>query len=81
MHDDAPAHFSLAVRDVLCHDRWISRGGPTAWPPRSPDLNPMAFYLRGHLKTILYASLVDNKEAFRRIVDVCQTIRNFPRRL
>jgi hypothetical protein len=41
MHDGAPAHFSRAVRDVLnntYHDPWIGRGGPTAWPPRSPDL-------------------------------------------
>jgi hypothetical protein len=32
---------------VLCEirntfrDRWTRRGGPTAWPPRSPDLNPL----------------------------------------
>jgi hypothetical protein len=44
MHDGAPAHFSRAVRDVLsnkCHDRWIGRGGPPAWPSLSPDLNPL----------------------------------------
>jgi hypothetical protein len=44
MHDGAQAHVSRAVRDVLSntyHDRWINRGGPTAWPPRSPDLNPL----------------------------------------
>jgi hypothetical protein len=23
--------------------RWIGRGGPIAWPPRSPDLTPMDF--------------------------------------
>jgi hypothetical protein len=36
--------FSRAVRDVLSnsyHDRWTGRGGPTAWPPRSPDMNPL----------------------------------------
>jgi hypothetical protein len=35
-----------AVRDVLSnayHDRWVGRGGPTAWPPRSTDLNPLDF--------------------------------------
>jgi hypothetical protein len=44
MHDGAPAHFSRAVRDVLnntCHDRWIGRVRPSAWPPSSPDLNPL----------------------------------------
>jgi hypothetical protein len=38
----APEHFSRAVRDVLSntyHDRCIGRGGPTAWLPRSSDLN------------------------------------------
>jgi hypothetical protein len=40
------------VRDVLSntyHDRWIGRGGPTARPTRPPDLNPLRFYLWGHL--------------------------------
>jgi hypothetical protein len=51
MRDGAPVHFSRAVRGVLsntCHDRRIGRGH-TAWPPRSPDLNPLHFYLWGHL--------------------------------
>jgi hypothetical protein len=78
MHDGALAHFSCALRDVLnntYHDRWIRRGGPTVWPPRSPDLNP----LWGHLKTLVYAAPVDNEEALhRRIVDACQTIPNCP---
>jgi hypothetical protein len=59
IHVGAPAHFSRAVRDVLSntyHDRWIGRGGPTAWPPRSPDLNPLDFYRWGHLKPLLYAA-------------------------
>ena len=53
MHDGAPAHFSLIVPDTLAgiyHDRWIGRGGPVPWPARSPDLNPLDFYLWGHLK-------------------------------
>jgi hypothetical protein len=75
-------HFSRAVRDVLnntYHDPWIGRGGPTAWPPRSPDLNPLDCYLWGHLNTPVYAAPVDNEEALHhRIVDACQTIRNCP---
>jgi hypothetical protein len=81
MHDGASAHFSRAVRNVLnnsYHDRWIDRGGPTAWPPCStPDLNPLDFYVRGHLNTLVYAALVDNKETHG-IVDACQTISNYP---
>jgi hypothetical protein len=48
MYDGAAAYFSLAIRDVLNNnykDRGISRRGPIAWPPRSPDLNPLNFYL------------------------------------
>lgn len=46
MHDGAPAHFTGAVREFLnnSYPRWIGRGGPTAWPPRSPDLNPLDFF-------------------------------------
>jgi hypothetical protein len=81
-HECAPAHFSRAVRDVLnntYHHRWTGRGGPTAWPPRSPDMNPLDFYLWGHLKPLVYSAPVDNEEALRHcIVDACQAIRNCP---
>ncbi|KAJ4436866.1 hypothetical protein ANN_16998 [Periplaneta americana] len=33
--------------------RWIDRGGPIAGPPRSPDLNPLDFYLWDHLKELM----------------------------
>jgi hypothetical protein len=55
------------ARNVLSnsyHDRRISRGLPTAWPPRSPDLNPLDFYLCGHLKTLVYAAPFDNERHF-----------------
>ncbi|KAJ4447231.1 hypothetical protein ANN_09235 [Periplaneta americana] len=48
LHDGAPAHFSRTARRYLDRrfpDRWIGRGGPIAWPPRSPDRNPLDFYL------------------------------------
>jgi hypothetical protein len=66
LHDGPPAYFSRAVRGVLNNtycDRWIGRGGPTAWPRRSPDLNPLDFYLWGQLKALAYAAPVDNEEA------------------
>jgi hypothetical protein len=82
MHDCAPAHFSRSLQDVLnntYHDVWIGRGGPTAWPPRSPDFNPLDFYLWGHLNSLVYAAPVDNEETLHhRIVDACQTVRNYP---
>lgn len=56
-HDGAPAHFSSPVREWLDTEypgRWIGRGGPVEWPPRSPDLTPLDFFLWGHLKELVY---------------------------
>jgi hypothetical protein len=81
MHDGIPAYFTRTVREVLnntYHDRWIDRGGPTAWPPHSPDLNLMDFYVWGHLKSLVYTAPVANKMALHRIVDACQTICSYP---
>ena len=60
-HDGAPAHFSSPVRNWLDMEypgRWIGRGGPVLWPPRSPDLTPLDFFLWGHLKELVYRDLV-----------------------
>lgn len=56
-HDGCPAHFSREVRDFLetrFPHRWIGRGSLFPWPPRSPDLTVMDFYLWGRLKDIVY---------------------------
>src|SRR5678816_129152 len=57
MHNGAPAHFSLVPRNYLntvYPRRWIGRGGTEPWPPRSPDLNALDFFLWGHLKHLVY---------------------------
>ncbi|GBM52204.1 hypothetical protein AVEN_170990-1 [Araneus ventricosus] len=49
-HDGAPAHFCAPVRDWLGMEypgRWIGRGGPVLWLPRSPDLTPLDFFGMG----------------------------------
>lgn len=80
MHDGAPAHFSRIARNWLdqhYRNRWIGRGGPIAWPPRSPDLNPCDFYLWGHCNALVYARPVNDVEDLRqRIINAFQTIRN-----
>ncbi|KAJ4432367.1 hypothetical protein ANN_20986 [Periplaneta americana] len=82
LHDGAPAHFSRTARRYLDRrfpDRWIGRGGPIGWPPRSPDLNPLNFYLWGHLKSLVYSSPVPDLESLRnRIVACSEDIRNTP---
>jgi transposase len=70
------------ISAVLCQKFTVTpimTYGPNAWPPRSPDLNPLHFYLWRQLKSLVYAAPVDNEEALHnRIVDACQTIRNYP---
>ena len=34
--------------------RWIGRRGALVFPPRSPDLTPLDFYLWGTLKDVVY---------------------------
>ncbi|CAK1588801.1 unnamed protein product [Parnassius mnemosyne] len=55
--DGAPAHYARQVKDYLYREypgRWVGRDGPCAWPPRSPDITPMDFYLWGYVKTLVY---------------------------
>jgi hypothetical protein len=37
-------------------EQWIRQSGPTAWPARVPNLNPLYFYLWGHMKSTVYAT-------------------------
>ncbi|EFN67942.1 hypothetical protein EAG_00133, partial [Camponotus floridanus] len=63
-------------------DRWIGRSGIQKWPPRSPDLTPLDFYLWGKLKQQVYnevpTSKEDMKERIRRACSMIDTneIRN-----
>ena len=46
-------------------NRWLGRGGPVAWPPRSPDLTPLDYYLWRHMKTLVYETKVESRTALR----------------
>ncbi|EZA55638.1 hypothetical protein X777_04330, partial [Ooceraea biroi] len=63
-------------------NRWIGRGTQRPnhlWPARSPDLNPVDFFLWGQLKSLVYATPIQNEEDLRnRIIDGCERIRNTP---
>ncbi len=64
-HDGAPAHSACTIRAYLDQTfgaRCIGQGGPVAWPPRSPDLNPLDFFLWGHMKALVYETPVESKE-------------------
>jgi len=66
-HDGAPPHFSRAVRQHLdeTFTCWIGRGGTISWPPRSPDLTPMDFFVWGYLKERVYHQEVNSEAELR----------------
>jgi len=76
--DGAPPHYFLLVRQWLNErfpDKWIGRRGAIEWPPRSPDLTPLDFFLWGYLKSIVYKTRpADIDELKRRITAACQSI-------
>jgi hypothetical protein len=50
-----------------------------AWPPRSANLNPLDFFLWGHLKSVIYATAVnDVADLQQQVADGCQVIQNTP---
>ncbi len=57
MQDGAPPHFAVTVRAWL-HQHFprcsMARRGPHESPPRSPDLTPCDFHLRGYTKEQAY---------------------------
>lgn len=78
-HDGAPAHFSNEVRqhlNAVYNNQWVGRGGPVSWPPRSPDLTPLDFYLWGYMKQLVYATPVrDAMDLVARIVEAAAVIQ------
>lgn len=79
-HDGAPAHTARIIDELLQRkfgNRRISRNGPIAWPPRSPDLTPLDFFLWGTMKAEVYSTSVDTKdELMNRITTAATKIRN-----
>ena len=46
--DGAPPYWGSDVRqflDATFPNMWIGRDGPTPWPPRSPDITPLTFFM------------------------------------
>lgn len=76
--DGAPPHWGLHVRGFLNQtypDRWIGRDGPIPWPPRSPDITPLDFFLWGYVKDIVYRTKIrDISDLKQKITDAIATI-------
>jgi hypothetical protein len=74
-HDRAPPHYVICVRrwlDLQFPVHWIGRRGPVEWPPKSPVLTPLDFYLWRLLKAIVYQVKIQNMDHLReRIRNAC----------
>ncbi|GFW34435.1 uncharacterized protein TNCV_500531 [Trichonephila clavipes] len=83
--DGAPAHFSISVRnhlDAICGERWIGRGGPVHWPPRSPYLSCLDYFFWGQMKSLVFETPVNSaEELVARIIAAAGEIRNTPEML
>lgn len=69
--DGAAPHTAHRVLDYLEHrfpDRLISLRTGFTWPPRSPDLNPLDFYLWGHLKHVISGQVIECKDDLRQAI-------------
>lgn len=76
--DGAPCHNAVIVQNYLNFEfggRWMGTYGPLQFPPRSPDLTPMDFFLWGALKNSVYKTKPNNVEHLKQIiVDACAEI-------
>jgi len=61
--------------DATFPNRWIGRDGPTPWPPRSPDITALDFFLCGYVKDKVFSTPVrDITNLKARITDAFATI-------
>jgi hypothetical protein len=52
-----PPHYHCRVAcflDDIFPNKWVGRGGPIGWPPRSPDLTSLHFHFLGYVKDQVY---------------------------
>lgn len=77
-HDGAPAHSCEQARawlDSTFPGQWIGRNGPVLWPARSPDLNPLDFFLWGYIKDLVYTAETTTPQALQEtITEACRNI-------
>ena len=69
------AERDLGFKVARFPDAWIGRGGPIPWPPRSPGLSPLEFFLWGYIKNIVYAEKIRNTQHLQeRITSAIETV-------
>lgn len=75
--DSAPYHTVAPVVNFLNQHfpLWIGRHGLISWPPRSPDLSPLDFFLWGALKNKVYKNRSNNRNELK--IKIREEINNF----
>ena len=77
--DGATPHTTRGVLAFLAGafpGKVISKKGDVPWPPRSPDLSPLDFFLWGHLKDRVYGQPVRSLRSLRE--RITQAIQQLP---
>lgn len=78
-HDGAPVNISIVIREHLhgtFDQKWVESGGPISCPEISLHLNPLDLFLWGYLKTLVYATPVNDFEDLQKPVEQeCDQIR------
>ena len=60
---------------MIYSQRWIGHREVLPWPPRSPDMTPMDFFVWGTLKQKVYSVSINSREQLRdRIIDAVHQI-------
>lgn len=76
--DGAPPHNShicVDYLDEILPQHWIGTNGFIRWPPRSPDITPMDFFLWGYIKDKVFSTTPQNVEDLKaRIQQACNTV-------
>ncbi|GBL74584.1 hypothetical protein AVEN_235495-1 [Araneus ventricosus] len=77
-NDGAPPHKVSSVQQYIretFQQQVIGYGGCVEWPPRSPDLNPLGFFLWGCIKQRVYSTPPPTLQELRnRITDACESV-------
>jgi hypothetical protein len=69
-------HICATMLGITWTERWVGRGGPIAWPPRSPDLTPLGFFLWGYLKNVIYQVKCNDRQHLKALIrEAVATVR------
>lgn len=69
--DGAPAHTARTTMGWLAEHfpgRVVGKGAAIEWPPQSPDLTPLDFYLWGYVKEVVARQAPKSTEELKRVI-------------